>query len=168
MSEISDAARVQIFLADHAVADPTNKINALGVGFQVMALQANGFTAPCAVVAMAEFPSRFVGDDLAMELALYNDANELVTAPGLMGDAATPLRFGQNVVLQRPVVAMPGVTIPQGAVWPRHQLVAAFQAGIPLAVGRGYEWRVSIDSVTRPDWIVGFYVPAPSGGLVVG
>jgi hypothetical protein len=45
MSEISDAARVQLFLADHAVADSTNKINALGVGFQVMALQANGFTA---------------------------------------------------------------------------------------------------------------------------
>jgi hypothetical protein len=168
MSEISDAARVQIFLADHAVADPTNKINALGVGFQVTALQANGFTAPCAVVAMAEFPPRFVGDDLAMELALYNDANELVTAPGLMGDAATPVRFGQNVVLQRPVVSLPGVTIPQGAVWPRHQLVAAFQNGVPLAVGRNYEWRVSIDSVTKPDWIAGFYVPAPSGGLVVG
>jgi hypothetical protein len=168
MSEISDAARVQIFLADHAVADPNNKINALGVGFQVTAVQANGFTAPCAVVAIAEFPPRFVGDDLAMELALYNDANELVTAPGLMGDAATPLRFGQNVVLQRPVVSLPGVTIPQGAVWPRHQLVAAFQTGVPLAVGRGYEWRVSIDSVTKPDWTVGFYVPAPSGGLVVG
>jgi hypothetical protein len=168
MSEISDAARVQIFLADHAVADPNNKINALGVGFQVTPLQANGFTAPCAVVAIAEFPPRFVGEDLAMELALYNDTDELVTAPGLMGDAATSLRFGQNVVLQRPVVALPGVTIAPGAVWPRHQLVAAFQNGVPLAIGRSYEWRVSIDSVTKPDWMAGFYVPAPAGGVVVG
>ena len=55
MSEISDAARVQIFLADHGVADPINKINALGVGFQVMALQANGFTAPCAVLQWRSF-----------------------------------------------------------------------------------------------------------------
>ena len=168
MSEISDAARVQLFLADHAVADPNNKINALGVGFQVTALQANGFTAPFAVVAMAEFPPRFAGDDLAMELALYNDANELVTAPGLMGDTATPVRFGQSVVLQRPVVALSGVAVPQGVVWPRHQLVAFFQTGIPLAMGRGYEWRLSIDSVVKPDWMAGFYVPAPSGGLVVG
>ena len=168
MSELSEAARVQVFLADHAVADPNNKINALGIGFQVTSLQANGFTAPCAVVALAEFPPKFIGDDLAMELALYNDANELVTAPGLMGETATPLRFGQNVALQKPVVSLPGLAIPQGVVWPRHQLVAAFQTGVPLAVGMSYEWRVSIDSVTKPDWTVGFYVPAPAGGLVVG
>lgn len=168
MSEISDAARVQIFLADHAVADASNKINALGVGFQIMGLQANGFTAPCAVVVLAEFPPKFVGDDLAMELALYNDLNELVTAPGLMGDATTPLRFGQNVVLQKPVASLPGVTIQQGIIWPRHQLVAAFQAGVPLAIGRSYEWRVSIDSVTKPDWIASFVTPAPPGGLIVG
>jgi hypothetical protein len=168
MSDLSDTARVQIFLADHAVPDPTNKINALGIGYQYAVLNVGGFTAPCAVVVIAEFPVNAVGEDCAVELALYNDANELVSAPGLMGDATTPVRFAENVTLQQPQVAVPGLRFPRDAIWPRHQLVAAFQNGLPLAVGMGYEWRVSIDTVTRPDWASGFYVPAPSGGLVVG
>ena len=85
-----------------------------------------------------------------------------------MGNESTPLRFAQNVSLQAPIVQVPGLTFPKNALWARHQMLAAFQNGVPVAAGMGYEWRVSIDGFHREDWTAGFYVPAPAGGVVLG
>jgi len=41
MSELSDLARVQMFLADYAITDASHKLDAVGVGFQWSAVQAN-------------------------------------------------------------------------------------------------------------------------------
>jgi hypothetical protein len=167
VSEISDAARAQVFLADYAAVDASNKINALGLGFQVCPIQANGFTTPLSVVGLIDIPIRHVGDDCAIELVLMSDSEEIVTAAGPTGEA-TPLRFSQHVNVAQPTFNLPGLRVPKDAAWARHQIVATFLSGLPLATGHGYEWRIFVDTNTRSDWSVGFYVPGPAGSLLVG
>jgi hypothetical protein len=167
MSSISDDAKVQIFLADYAAADASNKVNALGVGFQICIPQATGLTSPLTVVVLVDVPAVHAGEECAVELTLVNDSGEVVGVPGPTGEN-TALRFGQNTPIQQPGFNLPGLRVPRDAVWARHQLVANFQTGLPLPVSQSYRWRVSIDGNTRKDWEVSFYVPGPSGGVVVG
>lgn len=167
MSTISDDARVQLFMADYAAIDASNKINALGVGFQITVVQPSGHTAPQTVVVLLEVPTKHVGEDCTFELKLLDSAGDVVGAPGPTGDLM-PLRFGQSITLEQPAFTLPGLRFPREAVRTRNQLVANFQMGLPLAVGQSYEWRVFIDTVSKPDWAISFYVPGPAGSLVVG
>jgi len=54
--------------------------------------------------------------------------------------------------------------MPSGLV----ELLWTFQNDLPLAAGRGYEWRVHIDMANRSDWNLAFYVPATSGNMLIG
>ena len=56
MSSVSEVARVQILHADYAAADASDKINALGVGFQLCLQQPNGLTTPSAVAVIIDIP----------------------------------------------------------------------------------------------------------------
>src|SRR4051794_38690193 len=57
MTQCSDQARVQIFVADYAASDPVGKINAIGIGFQFAGLAPTGSSAPQAVVGIVEIPA---------------------------------------------------------------------------------------------------------------
>ncbi len=166
MSSVSEVARVQILHADYAAADASDKINALGVGFQLCLQQPNGLTNPSAVAVIIDIPPDQVGEDFALELSLIDDAGHVVQTPGPSG--STPIRFGQSVTVAPPAVRVPGLRIPRGALWSRHQMIVNLQSGVPVAAGRAYEWRVSIDSISPDHWAVRFYVPGPAGDLVVG
>lgn len=143
MSEISDSARVSIVLTDFANVDASGKLNLIGAGVAITAIDPQtGQTAPLTVVVICSVPSKFVGQHFAVELALYAaDDGQLVLTPG---PVPSPLRIGQPVAIQPPQPP-PGSYIPPGTVWPATQMVVAFQAGLPLASGRAYEWRASID-----------------------
>lgn len=166
MSDAAESARAQLILADHASIDGSNKVNALGIGFQYAGLTQNAMTSPQSIVALIEFPYQHVGQEVAVEVALYGDG-QLFNTPGPAGEL-TAIRFGQALIIEGGVAQMPGLRIPAGKVWCRHQLLANFTAGIPLAADVAYEWRLSIDSLHRPDWAVGFYVPTPAPPVVMG
>lgn len=170
MSDVSDAARVQVLLADYAVGDASNKLNALGVGFQISFLQPGGVSAPHTLAVLVDVPASFAGTDMALEIALTDEAGEVVRAPGMLGQEAQAVRFAQNITLQDPTgaLAFPQFRIPRGSLWCRHQMVATFPTGVPVIAGQQYSWRVSVDTVTRLDWAVSFYVPAPAPGVVLG
>lgn len=166
MSSVSDAARVQILHADYAAADASDKINALGIGFQICLAQSTGLTSPQAVVVIIDVPPDQIGEDFALELSLVDDTAQVVTAGG--PDGQRPIRFGQSVTVSAPALQVPGKRIPRGALWPRHQMIVNLQSGVPVDPGRSYEWRVAIDSFSADHWAARFYVPGPAGDLVVG
>lgn len=170
MSDVSDAARVQILLADYAAVDGGGKVNALGVGFQFAILQPTGATAPQSVTVLVDVPASFGGSDMAFELTLYDEADDVVQTPGPLGQGGA-IRLAQNVTLQEVNASslnLPQYRFPRESLWCRHQVVANMQNGVPVQAGQAYEWRVAIDTVTRADWAARFYVPAPAGGIVIG
>jgi hypothetical protein len=149
MSEISDTARTSILIADFANVDASGKLNLLGGGVAITAIDSrSGTTAPLTLVVISSVDPRFIGEDYAIEVGLYSNDGQLVVPPGPV-EGAQPIRFGRPVTVE-PLRAPQGSYIPPGSVWPSTQLILNFQNGLPLATGRGYEWRVSIDgNVTR-------------------
>ena len=144
MSEISESARVSIILADFANVDGTGKLNAIGAGLSITGIDPkSGQSSPVTVVLICQVDPRFQGQEYAIELALYSsDDGLLVSPPGPAG--GQPIRIAQPVRVDPPQVP-PGVYLPPGSVWPGSQLIVNFQNGLPLAAGRSYEWRASID-----------------------
>jgi hypothetical protein len=69
---------------------------------------ASGATAPHSVIALVDVPPQHNGDDMAVELALYDDGNQLVQAPGPLGQKGTGIRFAQHVSMQQAVATLPG------------------------------------------------------------
>jgi hypothetical protein len=162
MSEASDSAHVRIFLADYAVADSSGKFTLVGGGITIIGvLPTTGMTAPFSVLALMTFDPKFIGESPAMELALETDTGQLVTLPGQPG----PLRIAVAEKLNPTILQ--GANVPNEAVRPKHQMLMQFQNGLPLSVGTGYRWRITIDQQTHPEWTEGFYVPTASPGPVL-
>jgi len=163
VSAVAESARVNLFLADFANVDAIGKINCLGVGWQATGIDpATGNTAPQTVVLLVDVPPAHIGETYAMEVALYDDANELVQVPGPIGELQA-LRIGQPVQVGRSVV--PGVA---AAGWSHFQLVIHFAVGLPLAPGREYTWRARIDGDTGYAWSTSFHVAAAPVGPMIG
>ncbi|HEX8508685.1 MAG TPA: hypothetical protein VF635_04220 [Propionibacteriaceae bacterium] len=168
MSKLYGVFRIRIFVADYATVDATNEVNALGLRFICAAVQAKGFIAPMTVAALVDIPPGHIGEDFAFELALYDDAaDQLVMGRSLTGEDANALRFAQHVAVERGTAQSPALQLPMTRSGPA-TIMARFQAGLPLAIARTYEWRVHVAMAARPYWNLAFLRAGPSGNVVVG
>jgi hypothetical protein len=166
VSVLSETARVAVLLADYAAADAVGKLNVIGGGWQITALDpSTGMTTPHAVVVSIDISPEHYDDVFTIELALYDSAGDLVSAPGPMGQPQ-PLRIGQSIKADAPTV--PGVIIPKKVLWAHSQLLASFPGGLPLTAGESYTWRVRLDADDSLTWGTTFYVAAPRPGPVLG
>lgn len=153
-----------MLLADYAAVDAAQKINMLGLGWQVTGLQATGYSPGHTVVVLISVPSGYVGESFALSLSLRDSTNEIVQLPGPAG-ALQPFRLQQLAKVERPNVA--GVHLP--ADLPGHiQLVLNLPQGLPLPAGRLYRWVLEIDGNTNPQWETGFFVAGPPPPTVLG
>ena len=165
MSEAADAAIVRVMLADFANAGSENKLNIVGGGITMMMFDPNiGATVPHAVIATVAFPSQFVGEAPAVELALENADGSLVALPTPEGPQF--LRVGAADALKPAVV--PHAHVPSDAVRLSKQFIMFFASGLPLAPNQGYTWRIKIDHDTRDEWTEKFYVFTADPGPVIG
>jgi hypothetical protein len=147
------------------LADSAGKVNILGAGWQVTAIDPQtGATAPHAVVVSIDVAPEYYGDEFALEAALYGPTGELAEVPSPTGTA--PLRIGQNVVANKPMI--PGQALPNKILWAHSQLVLNFPGGLALAAGAAYTWRVRIDNDDSRGWAATFFVAGPPQGPVIG
>jgi hypothetical protein len=164
VTEISENARVKVLLADFANQDAAGKVNLLGANWLVTAIQPTGMTPPQTLVVLVDVPSRFHGEDFAVSVTLLDEAGQPVNVPGPTGEMQR-LRVQQLLRAERPVI--PGANVPP-KVSGRVQVILSFNAGIPLAPGRQYRWRVEIDGNTNPQWEANFYVVGLPPEPVIG
>ena len=166
MSSVAETARVALVLADYAVADAVGKLNIIGGGWQVTALDpSSGMTAANSVVVSIDISPEHYNEDFSLELTLYDSASQIVSAPGPMGQA-TPLRISQVIKAEEPKV--PGLIIPKRALWSHSQFIANFPGGLPLTAGETYTWSVRLDADDSRSWGTTFYVAGPRPGPVIG
>lgn len=158
MSEIADTARATVIVADFINVDAGGKMNIIGAGITTVALDATtGQTSPFYVAALANVDPKFVGQQFSFELALYShDNGEVVTMPTAVGEGVA-IRMG-SIVHVPPPQPPPGSFIPPGTIRPGANLLVNFP-GLPLAAGKYYEWRASIDG--SPVAEAGLLVPGP-------
>lgn len=166
MSSVAETARVALVLADYAVADTVGKLNIIGGGWQVTALNpSSGMTTAISVVVSIGISPEHHNEDFSVELTLYDSASQIVSAPGPMGEA-TPLRISQVLKAEEPKV--PGLILPKRALWSQNQFIANFPGGLPLTAGETYTWRVRLDADDARDWSATFHVAGPRPGPVIG
>lgn len=143
MSEIADSARVIMIAADFANTDASGKLNLVGGGVTITGLSPQtGMTAPLSLIVISAVEPKFVGQEYALELALYDLDGNLAQQPGPL--EPQPIRVAQLVRVDPPSVPQ-GSYVPPGSVWPTTQVIVNFQNGLPLTAGAGYEWHASID-----------------------
>ena len=165
MSDISEAATLQLHLADFAMTDPLGKVNAVGMFVDVLGFDpAMGTTARFTVIAEALVPARLCPVEATLELVLLNEAAEVVAVPGPAGPQA--LRIGLPVVFDKPG-ALPNGRL-ASMLWSRHPLVIDFGNGLPLASGATYSWRLRIDGDDDHARDVVFVVPGAPAPPVIG
>ncbi|MFL0287195.1 hypothetical protein ACJH6H_18220 [Mycobacterium sp. SMC-21] len=164
MSEVAESARVRIMLADYGTLDSSGKFTLVGAGITIAGTARPGVAAPFAVVATADFDSKFVGRRPLVELSLEDANGDLVAIPGIEGQLGQSqyLRMRHEDQLEHPKVDWGYV--PDGAVRPRATIMLMFNAGLPLAPGQRFTWRIRIDGMTRDDWTEDIYVPASKIG----
>jgi hypothetical protein len=166
VSSVAQTARVALVLADYAVADAVGKLNIIGGGWQVTALDpSSGMTTANSIVVSLDISPEHYNEDFSLELTLYDSASQIVSAPGPMGQA-TPLRISQVIKAEEPKV--PGVIIPKKALWSHSQFIANFPGGLPLTAGETYTWSVRLDADDSRSWGTTFYVAGPLPRPVIG
>ncbi|WP_405070419.1 hypothetical protein OG558_12750 [Kribbella sp. NBC_01510] len=163
---IFSECRAVVLLADYAVADSGGKLNILGAGFTITAVQpTTGLTAAQYVVVMVDVPPRYVGEDFPLGVELRDEATgQTVVMPGPTGNPDA-LRVQQLVRAEPPQIA--GVYLPT-SLWSRVQLVLAFPNGLPLQPGGEYHWRVEVEAQHRQGWSAHFLVAGPPPPPVFG
>lgn len=167
MSEIADTAVVRIFIADYAASDSANKLNIIGGGVNTVGIDpGTGQTAPFSLVVSVAVPAAHYNEESAVELVLEGASGEVVSLPGPSGEGQL-MRIAQAVKFEEPRFP-PGIHVPRKTVRARSQWVINFAAGLPLAVGQKYVWRVKIDTHSHDDWTEEVYVPGPVPGPVLG
>lgn len=161
---IFEDAHAFVLIADYIGVDAAGKINTIGAGFAISGVQPTGLLAPQYVGAVIDVPGRYVGQECALSLELFDDtAGSTVQVPAESGLEA--MRVQQVVRVDRP--NLPGVSIPD-SMFSRLQVTLGFPTGLPLAPGRQYSWRLQIDGHHSPDWYASFYVPGPPPSPVFG
>lgn len=167
MSSISSTARVSLFVADYAAPDAIQKLNILGAGWAVTAVNPEtGLTAPHAVVAFIDVPPEHYGEEFAVTLTLRDSAGQPVKVPGPTGQVE-PMRIAQTLRVEEPQFP-PEFNVPRRTVWSHTQVALNMSNGIPVALGQLYTWTLDIDGNGHPAWSVSFYVPGPRPGPVFG
>lgn len=157
MSAVSDQARVRVLLADYAAVDPSNKINALGVGWTISGITSTGVTAPQSIVVSIDVPATVIGHSFALGLMLVDADNTVVSLPGPDG-APQPLHITQTFTVDEPQFD-PALNVPRHTVWGHMNLLMNFPIGLALPEG-AYTWVAQIDGQTNYQWACAFYVPA--------
>lgn len=161
MSVVAERSRVAVILADHAAADSSGKVNALGMGWAVSGNNSQtGLTAPQAVVVFIDSPPELYGEEFALTLTLRDEDGEPVELPGPPGAGGT-MRVSQAARVEEPVFP-PGAGIPRRMLWAHTQVILNLGNGLPLRPGHLYTWSLDIDTTHRPEWAVSFYVPGPA------
>jgi hypothetical protein len=154
---IAEDIRASVFIADYAAPDPTGKLNAIGLHWQVTALQVTGMTPAHAVVAALEAPPVHSSEEVAVSLTLQDESGQAAKIMGPTG-AVQDLRVQQVAKFEKPNV--PGVPL-HDKVWSRANVILTFVNGLPLQPNHAYTWVLEVDGNTRPDWRAAFYVGAP-------
>jgi hypothetical protein len=158
VSEVSDAATARLLIADYAGADPIGKINVVGGLVTVLGLNPaiQGMTAPFWLTVWVNVPSAHYNAAGTIEVVLEDASGEPVSVTNPTGEAAV-MQIEQRVTF-RPPTSGP-MTIPAELELPsRTTWVSSFPAGLPLAVGARYRWRVKIDGESRDEWTEDFVV----------
>jgi hypothetical protein len=83
-----------------------------------------------------------------VDLALVDDAGAPLMFP--TSDGEVPLRISAEFETA-PIPGAATVTVP----------LAIGLGPLPCAPDRGYEWRISVDGQSNPEWKVAFHVVAP-------
>lgn len=166
MSEIAGAATVDILLADFANSDAVGKGNIVGSGLAVLGLDQQGLTARFSLIVLVHLPDAHLPSEFPLEIALLDDAGQIISIPGAVPGEPQMLRIAQIVTMEKPSLPMLPIAarIRLGA---RHQSVIDFANGLQLTPGV-YSWRVLLDGDESVEWRYNFAVPGPSSGLVVG
>lgn len=166
MSAIADAAAVSLEVADYAAKDASGKVNVIGGGLDLILVQpAAGLSAPFVLIVTVSVPPQFYNEECALEIILEDALGKVVELPGPM-DNSQKMRVGQTVTFEEP--KFPKANVPRHVMWPRTRVLLNFAAGLPLAVGQAYSWRVRIDGESKDTWVYRFAVPGPMPGPVLG
>lgn len=169
MSVVSEVATVRLWLADFAKADSVSKINMIGGGLTAIGTNPDsGMTAGFTLVVQIGVPPELYGAECAMEIVLEEAGGQLAEIAG-PGPAIPPQLFreGQTVKFNEPQFGQLK-TAPTRYLPARSQWVLGFPTGLPLAVGKGYVWRVKIDTEGNDGWVERFVVLGPPAGPVLG
>lgn len=178
MAGIYDDAHVVVLIADFIGVDGSSKVNAIGLGSNVVGAQpvpipgtsmgASGqtvMTAPQHLIVMVEVPAKYIRQQFALSVELRDEnSGEAAKVAGPDG-SVQPLRLQQAVTVEQPNV--PGVYLPPD-MFARVQIALAFPNGLPLTAGHYYNWRVEIDGQHRKGWRARFLVPGSPPPPVFG
>lgn len=138
--------RTIVLLADAAQTDTAGKLHALGLGWTVTSTP----TPPAAVIAIVEVEWTETNMPYKIDFDLVDEDGHPVTIPGPMGESIA-LHFESEFELGRPPGLVPGtpLTVP---------FAVPLGAGIPLAPGKRYRWRVLNSGQPGDDIGASFYV----------
>lgn len=160
-----DDALVTVLIADYIGVDGSGKFTIAGGGFQWTAVQQTGMTVPQYVLAIAELPAKYIGQQIPFGIELFSLTEDgAVKMPGPTGKIEA-VRAEQAMVVPQPNFAVPGFVPP--TMTTRLQIIMGFQNGLPLRPG-DYEWRVRVEGKRRKGWVARFNVLEPEPPPVVG
>lgn len=167
MSDLAQNSEVGLVLADFASSDAGGKVNVVGAGIAVLGFDVNqGVSSRFTLWVNIRVPSRFCPAEFPVEVALLDEAGQLVALPGPVDGVTQPLRIGQVVQVEKSNAGLP---LPvRDHIGGQVQMAFDFSNGLPLAIGGVYEWRVRIDGDDSIDWIYPFAVVGPPTGPVIG
>jgi hypothetical protein len=152
VSKVSAAALVQILMADFAAVDQAGKLNIIGGTIAVVGRSPDAAsTFPFSVIAMISVPATLYGETSMLELLLEDaDGNPVdVQLPGQV--APQHVKITNSAQFIRPKTQS-HIDVPVEYLRGRTTLVVQFPTGLPLAGGRGYQWRVVVDGATQDSW----------------
>uniref|UniRef100_A0AAU2A4J3 Uncharacterized protein n=1 Tax=Streptomyces sp. NBC_00093 TaxID=2975649 RepID=A0AAU2A4J3_9ACTN len=155
---IANAAHVAIFLADYANTDPSGKINAVGAGWQMVAMTEAGHTVPYAVVVLISVPPSVEGGtEIDTTLTLCDASEQIVQLPSPTGEAQ-PIQLQQTIKLDRPKTVQ---FTSHDKLWSQGKVIVNLPNGLPLTVESEYKWVFAFDGADEPHWIAPFFVMRP-------
>ncbi len=159
-------AHVVVLVADYIGIDASNKVNAVGAAFTLHGIEATGLSAPFAVAALVDMPSKYVGQELSVSLELRDETAGQVVQLSSPSGQLEAMRV-QHLAKVEAHSTPPGAWLPQG-MFSRIQLNLMFSNGLPLKQGTLYSWRAEIDGQHRKNWRAQFAVPGPPPSPVFG
>lgn len=164
MSALTSGAAGQLIIADYVNIDSAGKVNIIGGGIHMIGFDPeNGVTAPFALFASVS-AKLIAGEDnaAAVEIVLVDSDGQAVDLPGPAGPQK--MRIAQNVEFGH--VLQPGMPSLPAGFPARHNMAMNFPNGLPLALGKSYEWVIQMDHELIAK--VSFFVPGIRDAPVVG
>lgn len=166
MSAADHCQLTAMLLADFIAVDAAGKINVIGGGVTFTPMGPAGATPPLYLLVVVDVDRSVVGQDFPFCIQLRDlDSRELVSVPAGPNGEPEALRIQQLARIDPPMM---GSSIVREPIPGRMQFVAAFPNGLPLAAGHQYGFELEIDGVSRSEWCLRFFVPAPPTPPIFG